>query len=887
MNTNISISTSDLASDFDQGKYCISKNSTHCTSNLALGGLFDTCTQDAPNYMFLEAFCVDTEHVLLHINYESAVANRNIPVDNITMAASVLDGLSIIIFLLGIYWIRREQDYEEEEYNTLTCRANSYTVECLTIPAHDSIEDLKSKLQMHFESVLSKQKKFTYNHRIKIADINLATRDYTYIRAACKRGTLSVEIDRLLGKYTSKLRAGPFDFTAFQNIMLLNSLKKKMYQFEVVNATCERIQDRAQKDILKAYVTFETEEGYLRCLRTYPNVGAFSKSICILEYAYRFSYAFVAGCFQPIDVRGTDTKPIMIQKTIDPSDIKWENIGVPFYVSLLRVIFTTFITVLLLCASYAMIFEARHVISQYSGKESHIHCDMYKPIVDYSESRFSMDKLQSKVYSQPSNEITYRDVLFDEDPQMYNQTNYGAQGYLLCYCQQINFEKGYDEMTKYMFYAARSGEYQPWCRNLQSDSLVVTGVTYLATFIIMGVNLSLSTLIRILVDFEAWGSRTNDIISLTFKLFFAQYINTGLLSLIIYGDLSLAGGSSINFSTTNFYRFGLFSGNVKDFDAKWYFSIGVSLVFTMCAYVFGGVFANSCYIFINWFKLQWDKRSGLLYPLTDPSISHCDVQTELDLLYVGVDFPIEYVFAATLTMLFVDMTYSPCMPILNLVCFFSLLFQYVANKYLLLRYHASPPVYSGELPKTMTRILYFAALIHCSIGAWMFGSRKVANYNFADATEYSTIAGITFVIKSHAWDLLVDWKDRAFEKRSILLFALAVAVASYLILCCLWYFVYHVSGFRIAIHSMLHSIGYESGLFDLSPENNPNYFDSLPVSLLQWRIESNIIHGPLLAKYKQLYGELKRGIASEPDRPMTGLETYNICYSPEYSVKFG
>ena len=36
---------------------------------------------------------------------------------------------------------------------------------------HAYADDLKTKLRTHFETVLSKQKKFTYNQPIKIADI--------------------------------------------------------------------------------------------------------------------------------------------------------------------------------------------------------------------------------------------------------------------------------------------------------------------------------------------------------------------------------------------------------------------------------------------------------------------------------------------------------------------------------------------------------------------------------------------------------------------------------------------------------------------------------------------------------------------------------------------
>lgn len=202
--------------------------------------------------------------MLLNSPYETVFANEDILSERIYFAAMVLDGASIVIFFLGIWWIRREQDYEVKEYESLTCRANDYTVECHTIPPHEDDKDLKIKLQSHFEYVLSRVEPFMYSGPIKIAgaihicisfsftdsillDINIVSRNFTYIRAACNRGTLSVEIDRILGKYTSRLRQGTFNHRNWSDISLMNRLKKLMYDFEIVNRNCELLQSTASK----------------------------------------------------------------------------------------------------------------------------------------------------------------------------------------------------------------------------------------------------------------------------------------------------------------------------------------------------------------------------------------------------------------------------------------------------------------------------------------------------------------------------------------------------------------------------------------------------------------------------------------------------------------
>jgi hypothetical protein len=147
--------------------YCTS--STNCVTTLGYKGLFKGCDSGRSNYLFFEAFCEDDTHVLLHSQYESGLANQDVSTERLIFGAYLLDGLSVIIFFLGILWIQREQAYESKEFESLTCRADDYTVECLTIPPHEDERDLKIQLRAHFETVLSKQKPVLYNEEIKIA----------------------------------------------------------------------------------------------------------------------------------------------------------------------------------------------------------------------------------------------------------------------------------------------------------------------------------------------------------------------------------------------------------------------------------------------------------------------------------------------------------------------------------------------------------------------------------------------------------------------------------------------------------------------------------------------------------------------------------------------
>lgn len=62
---------------------------------------------------------------------------------------------------------------------------------------------------------------------------------------------------------------------------------------------------------------------------------------------------------------------------------------------------------------------------------------------------------------------------------------------------------------------------------------------------VMVVNLGLKYIYIYLIDFEGPASRTEKILSLTRKLTFAMFVNTGCLTLILNGNLAwILGGAS-------------------------------------------------------------------------------------------------------------------------------------------------------------------------------------------------------------------------------------------------------------------------------------------------------------------------------------------------------
>lgn len=117
--------------------------------------------------------------------------------------------------------------------------------------------------------------------------------------------------------------------------------------------------------------------------------------------------------------------------------------------------------------------------------------------------------------------------------------------------------------------------------------------------------------------------------------------------------------------------------------------------------------------------------------------------------------------------------------------------------------------------------------------------------NYGDQISFTTFSSVTFLSKTHLFESQLNFSlaNRLLSERTYLLLAIGLSIATYILFYILWYFVYRVSGMRVVIQSIIHYFGFKSKIFNLSFENNPKYFDSLPLSLLEWRIQSNIMTG--------------------------------------------
>lgn len=127
--------------------------------------------------------------------------------------------------------------------------------------------------------------------------------------------------------------------------------------------------------------------------------------------------------------------------------------------------------------------------------------------------------------------------------------------------------------------------------------------------------------------------------------------------------------------------------------------------------------------------------------------------------------------------------------------------------------------------------------------------------NYGDQISFTTFSGVTFLSKSHLFESQLNFSlaNQLLSDRTYLLLAIGLSISAYILFYILWFLVYRVSGMRVVIQSMIHYFGFKSKIFKLSFENNPKYFDSLPLSLLEWRIQSKIMTGvSIIALFRKI-----------------------------------
>lgn len=181
------------------------------------------------------------------------------------------------------------------------------------------------QIRTHLEELLTASPMFAVDlDRIVIADIQFGKTTSGHLELLRNRGVIVRKLDVALQRYEKmKLLKGRIDDRKFaerekqhlRNIRKLErELQKHTKRLDKWNVHQTR---KGSAKAVTAFITFEEEEGYNRCLQEYPDFGML----------YRL--------FQPYRKR-LRGKRLRFRPAPDPTDIVWENLHHPYIERVLR-----------------------------------------------------------------------------------------------------------------------------------------------------------------------------------------------------------------------------------------------------------------------------------------------------------------------------------------------------------------------------------------------------------------------------------------------------------------------------------------------------------------------------------------------------------------------
>ena len=177
-------------------------------------------------------------------------------------------------------------------------------------------------------------------------------------------------------------------------------------------------------------------------------------------------------------------------------------------------------------------------------------------------------------FTQSSGLLSMADVVKDERPDDFG-VDVGETGLVECFCLAVLSEKGPTSMFNYEFLVpdgfigARAPYENPrWCDHWARRKARVYAVAWLAIGFVVGVELVMDKVAGVLTEKERHASRTAQMRSHFSKLAAASIVNTGLLAVLMNGNLNAFPALRRHADDTT-SSYGLLAGSFEDFGDSW------------------------------------------------------------------------------------------------------------------------------------------------------------------------------------------------------------------------------------------------------------------------------------------------------------------------------
>jgi hypothetical protein len=244
---------------------------------------------------------------------------------------ALLDCMATGFVLVGWLWLRSFEKKESDNLDRATVTASDYTVRVPKIPA----DTTELELAGHFAHLTG----------CSVADVSIAYDNSEEIEMYFTRGKLMKErfltVQKIRYVRSVAKRHGNHMLDEEEMSSLLKTKSDITSKIEELD-TLRAIKTETFPAAIQAFVTFDTEQGFLKAIK-----------------AYQLSWVRKGPCFpRPLRFKGMRIKAVPAP---EPSTILWENLGVGKWERLRRKVQTTMLALCLVAFSIVFTLKAREV----------------------------------------------------------------------------------------------------------------------------------------------------------------------------------------------------------------------------------------------------------------------------------------------------------------------------------------------------------------------------------------------------------------------------------------------------------------------------------------------------------------------------------------------
>jgi hypothetical protein len=590
-----------------------------------------------------------------------------VPKTYLGLIYSLCDLGACLLLLLSWLWVRYFEVVEERQVDKDSITADDYTIFLPWVP-HDTTEQDIRDFVARVSGSEENRKGFD------IAEVHLVEDQMEVVSTYVARGRIFRQIERTSEKIARLEDLVSMGFTGCEiccsgvpgQIARLKRFKT------VLNARAAKLSDKAK---------LHTSGGVVSCFVTFVQMDAAE------AFLAEYPRTTAAWLFQRYRLRLRE-KRVRVIRAPAPSSVLWANLNVTFPSQVVRQAFTGTVTALLLIGSFLLLWFASWKQQEFQNSSLRAQC--------------AKDEIALPLLAGTINATSVSSITNVEDPRLF------------CWCATQSWAglspsaisadpisvRCPDMSCPALFtadpVAASSSEFcVPWVR----DRSIAIAMTIAAALSIIIINNILTVFMRVLTAVEGHHSFDDLNASLALRLFFAQFINTGVLMVII------------NASANELFPIKFATGKYDDFTAGWYETVGTSLMTTMLLNII------TPHIFPALMVVRYSLK------VRDPRLAdRAPSQRDLNETFIGPykDYAARY--ASLWNNLFVCFVFSTGMPLMIPIGAASFLLAYWIDKWLFIRFNRRPPQFSNSLQRTMSSLLPVAIVCHLAIGTWMISN---------------------------------------------------------------------------------------------------------------------------------------------------------------------